>query len=343
MFRTLLLLLLLIISMVSGGGYWLYKYHLSAPLPLNNVLHYTVPPGSTLNHIATDFKNKGLLNSLSAQGWVLYARFQKRAHLIKVGEYFIPVGTTPQQLLDILIAGKSIQHTLTLLEGWNFRQMMGAIRQHPQIVQTIVDNTKIMAKLGKPNQHPEGRFFPDTYYFPTGTTDLDFLHRAYKMMTSKLKSAWENRQNDLPLKKPYDALILASIIEKETGKFEEYPIIAGVFVRRLLKNMLLQTDPTVIYAVGEAFDGNIRKRDLKINNPYNTYKYKGLPPTPIAMPGQGALQAAVNPAEGKSLFFVAKGDGSHYFSATYKEHQCAVRFYQLKKTSSRRCRQYEFH
>lgn len=346
MFRILFLLLLLSIVAVGSGGYWLYQYQLTAPLPLENDLRYVIEPNATLSQIAIDFMDREMLNYPAALAWVSLARLQKRANLIKVGEYLIPVGTTPQQFLDILIAGKTIQYTLTIPEGWNFRQVIAAVRKHPQLVQTLgeVDNATIMTKLGWPNQHPEGRFYPDTYHFPTGTTDVKFLQRAYEMMETELKAAWEKRRKNLPLKNAEEALILASIIEKETGVGEERPLIAGVFVRRLQKNMLLQTDPTVIYAMGETYDGNIRKRDLRIKNPYNTYVYKGLPPTPIAMPGRAALYATVNPAEGDALFFVAKGNGSHYFSATYREHECAVIEYQLKNKAPRRyqsrCKKY---
>ncbi len=346
MFRILFLFLLLFVTAISSGGYWLYKYHLTAPLQIYNDLQYTVKPNTTLRKVAMDLMEKELLDYPTALAWVSLARFQKRAHLIKAGEYLIPLGTTLQQLLDIMIAGRTIQHSLTIPEGWNFRQMMAAIRQHPQIVQTLGDINKatIMAKLGWPDQHPEGRFYPDTYHFPTGTTDVEFLQRAYRVMESELKAAWEKRRDDLPLDTPYEALILASIVEKETGVAEERPLIAGVFVRRLKKDMKLQTDPTVIYALAEAFDGDIRKRDLKIDSPYNTYRYKGLPPTPIAMPGRAALYAVAEPADGNTLFFVAKGDGSHYFSATNREHECAVIEYQLKNKASKsyrnRCRRY---
>jgi UPF0755 protein len=335
---------------IASSGYWLYENRLKAPLPLNNDIHYTVAPNATLRQIAIDLREKELFaypaypTSLL---WFYLARWEKKAHLIKAGEYLIPVGTTPQQFLEILIKGKAIQHSLTIPEGWNFHQMMAAIRKHPQIVQTLeseLDNATLMKQLGKPEQHPEGRFYPDTYHFPSKTTDVNFLQRAYQSMESELKAAWEKRREDLPLKTDYEALILASIVEKETGVAEERPRIASVFVQRLHKNMRLQTDPTVIYALGEAYDGNIRKRDLKNKSPYNTYVHKGLPPTPIAMPGRASLYAAVNPAEGQELFFVAKGDGSHYFSDTYKEHECAVIEYQLKDKAPRKyrrqCRKY---
>jgi UPF0755 protein len=346
MLRTLFLFLLLFMTAISCGGYWLYKYRLTAQLPLYEDVRYTVPSNTTLRQVAIELMDEGLFDYPTALAWVSLARFQKKAHRIKAGEYLIEEGTTPQKLLDIMIAGKTIQHTLTIPEGWNFRQMMAAVRKHPELVQTLgdIENAAIMAKLGWKNRLPEGRFYPDTYHFPTGTTDVKFLQRAYKIMETELKAAWEKRSDDLPLKTPYEALILASIIEKETGAAEERPLIARVFVRRLEKNMLLQTDPTVIYALGEAFDGNLRKRDLRIKNPYNTYVYKGLPPTPIAMPGRAALHAAVNPVESDALYFVAKGNGSHQFSATYREHRCAVIEYQLKNKSPRRyrsqCRKY---
>lgn len=341
MFRILFILLLLFIAALSGSGYWLYNNHLSAPLPLDKDLHYLVEPNDTLNKIAIDLMDKKLLNYPAAFAWVTLARYEKRAHLIKVGEYIIPKNTTPQQLLELLIAGKTIQYSLTILEGWNFFQMMAAIRKHPQLVQTLNDikDKNIMAKLGWPNKHPEGRFYPDTYHFPTGTTDVEFLQRAYKNMEKELKAAWDARSDNLPFNTPYEALTLASIIEKETGVAEERFLIAGVFVRRLQTRMLLQTDPTVIYALGKAFDGNIRRRDLKVDSPYNTYINKGLTPTPIAMPGRAALYAAVNPADGNALYFVAKGDSSHYFSATLREHRCAVIEYQLKDKSPRKYRQ----
>ncbi len=338
MFRVIFILLLFLTIIAGGAGYWIYQYQLTAPLPIEKDIHYTVDQGVGLRHIAIDLMDRKLLNYPAAFSWVALARYQHKAHLIKSGEYLVPKGTTPQEFLNLIISGKTIQHSLTLIEGWNFRQVLAAVRKHPQIVQTLgnLDNKAIMAKLGWPNQHPEGRFFPDTYLFPTGTTDVMFLRRAYKRMQTELALAWEKRQADLPLKSPYEALILASIIEKETAVPEERPLIAGVFVRRLKKGMRLQTDPTVIYALGEAYKGDIRNQDLKVNNPYNTYKNKGLPPTPIAMPGRAALYAAVNPAAGDALYFVAKGGGKHYFSATYKEHNCAVIEYQLKDKSPRR-------
>ncbi|MDM8565276.1 endolytic transglycosylase MltG [Candidatus Halobeggiatoa sp. HSG11] len=340
MLRTLFLLILLIISSIGGSGYWIYKTYLVEPLPIFDDLRYVVKPNSNLRQITIDLIDKELMNYPTGLTWISLARFQKRAHLIKAGEYLIPVGTTPQQMLEIMISGKAISHTLMIPEGWNFKQMMVAIRGHPEIVQTLegMNNKEIMTVLGWPDQHHEGRFYPDTYHFATGTTDVKFLKRSYRMMEKILAKTWEKRKEDLLLKTPYEALILASIVEKETAAVEERPLIAGVFMRRLKENMRLQTDPTVIYALGEKFDGNLRRKDLRVNNPYNTYKNKGLPPTPIAMPGRAALEAATNPTGGDALYFVAKGGGKHYFSVTLKEHECAVIEYQIKNKNPRRYR-----
>ncbi len=346
MLRTIFLLILLIFSSISGSGYWIYKNYLVEPLPIFEDMRYVVKPNTNLRKITIDLMERELMNYPTALTWISLARFQKRAHLIKAGEYLIPVGTTPQQMLDLMISGKVLSHKVMIPEGWNFNQMMTAIRGHPEIVQTLtnMDNKAIMAELGWPEQHPEGRFYPDTYHFSTGTTDVKLLKRSYRMMEKVLAETWEKRKEDSILKTPYEALILASIVEKETAAVEERPLIAGVFIRRLKEKMLLQTDPTVIYALGEKFDGNLRRKDLKVDNPYNTYRYKGLPPTPIAMPGRAALEASVNPTGGDALYFVAKGGGKHYFSVTLKEHECAVIEYQIKNKNLRRyksrCRKY---
>ncbi|MEM7020216.1 MAG: endolytic transglycosylase MltG, partial [Pseudomonadota bacterium] len=263
---------------------------------------------------------------------------------IKAGEYQLPNGASPNRIMDIFIAGKSLEYSLVLVEGWTFRQVLDAVAAHSKLKQTLTGKShrEIMAALNQPDSHPEGRFFPDTYHFNTGMTDLEFLRRAYLKMEDELANAWSQRTEHLPLTSPEEVLILASLIEKETGQASERREIAGVFVRRLKKDMRLQTDPTVIYGLGEAYTGNLRKVDLQQDTPYNTYTRKGLPPTPIAMPGRAALQAAVNPASGSSLFFVARGDGSHKFSATLQAHECAVIEFQLKpkapKQFARRCR-----
>ena len=295
---------------------------------------YILAPGSSVSGLAQDLSNKGYLRSPVYLR--VLARWKGLAQKIKAGEYQLQPGTTPEQLLEQLVAGKVTSYSLTLVEGWNFRQLLAAVAGHPVLQHTLHDlsDQEIMKRLGHEGEHPEGRFLSDTYHFPRGSTDLALLGRAYDAMQQTLKEEWEKRETGLPLETPYQALILASIVEKETGLASERAQIAGVFIRRLKKGMLLQTDPTVIYGMGAEFDGNIRRRDLKRDTPYNTYLRKGLPPTPIAMPGVDAIRAALNPEKGKSLYFVAKGDGSHYFSDTLKQHNDAVRKYQLKKKNN---------
>lgn len=344
MIRTFILIILLIVVALGSGGFWIYQYRLNVPLPLLNDWHYALRANTNLSQVAMDLMEQGLLDYPSALTWVSLARFREEAHKIKAGEYAVPTGTTPQEFLNILITGKSVQYSLTIPEGWNFRQLMEAVHQHSHLKHTLkgLDDSTIMERLGVPGQHPEGRFYPDTYLFPHHFSDIEFLQRAYRKMETELATAWGKRQKNLFLKTPEEALVLASIVEKETGVAEERREIAGVFIRRLQKEMRLQTDPTVIYALGRNFDGNIKKSDLEIDSPYNTYVKKGLPPTPIALPGRKALEAAVNPTEGDALFFVAKSgqEGGHHFSASLPEHECAVDKYQRKKQTAPHCRQF---
>ncbi len=292
----------------------------------------TVEPGSNLTRIAGELEARGVIDS--ALYLRLLNRWQGRQGAIHVGEYALTPGMLPLELLDNMVSGKVVQYSFTIIEGWNFRQMMAALGRHEKIKSTLqgLDDSDIMARLGYEGEHPEGRFLPDTYHFPANSSDVDFLKRAYEAMERRLAAEWQQREEGLPLKSPYEALILASIIEKETAVPAERAQIAGVFIRRLQRNMRLQTDPTVIYGMGERFDGNIRRRDLRRDTPYNTYTRKGLPPTPIAMPSGDAIHAALHPEAGSSLYFVAKGDGSHHFSDTNEEHNRAVRRYQLKKS-----------
>lgn len=343
--RTLILFILLILTAVGSGGFWIYQYKLKAPLPLLNDWHYTLRANRNLSQVAMDLMKKELLDYPTALTWVTLARLNKDAHKIKAGNYTIPVGTTPQEFLAILISGKPTQYSLTIVEGWDFNQLLEAIRNHSRLKITLKDLTNrtietknldkkaIMAQLDQPNQHPEGRFYPDTYFFPAGFSDKEFLQRAYQKMETELATAWAKRQPNLPLKTPEDALTLASIVEKETGLASERREVAGVFIRRLRKGMRLQTDPTVYYAVGKPYTESLTNADLKVDNPYNTYVKEGLPPTPIALPGRGALEAAVNPAEGNALYFVAKGGGEpgHYFSVSLAEHECAVIKYRINE------------
>lgn len=301
--------------------------------PLNigeDGVRYEIKSGDTLTALA---RNLQKLNVLDKPRYLkLLAKVRGTANHIKTGEYLFEAGTTPEQLLKKIVKGATIQYSETIVEGLNFREMMAELQKNEHLEHTLKGQkpTAIMALIGKPGEHPEGRFLPDTYHFPRGTTDVDFLKRAYDAMEKVLNEEWEKRQDGLPLKNAYEALILASIVEKETAVPSERNAIAGVFVRRLIKGMRLQTDPTVIYGIGEKFDGNIRKRDLLKDTPYNTYRRRGLPPTPIAMPGMDAIKAALHPADGDALYFVARGDGSHEFSSTLDQHNNAVIKYQLK-------------
>ncbi|MEW8690590.1 MAG: endolytic transglycosylase MltG [Candidatus Thiodiazotropha endolucinida] len=330
--NRLLGILIFVASILLAWGWMEYDGFVNKSLNLpEEGVNYILHPGMTVRSLAEDLQQRGMLEKPMLLRFI--ARWQGQASKLKAGEYYLPTGTTPPKLLEILSSSQVVQYALTIIEGWTFDQLMAAIRRDPVLAHSLkeVTNDQVMQHLGLDDLHPEGRFYPDTYHFPRGTTDAAFLKRAYKRMESVLEQAWQQRKKQLPLKSPYEALILASIIERETGIPEERGKIAGVFIRRLKRGMLLQTDPTVIYGMGESYNGNIRKRDLTRDTPYNTYLHKGLTPTPIAMPSGAAIRAALNPEEGNSLYFVATGDGGHYFSSTLEEHNKAVRKYQLKR------------
>jgi len=324
--------IVLIGSLLLAWAWMEYEDFRDTPLKLaEESVIFEVPKGATLAAVARDLEEAGVIKDARYLKW--YGRYTGQANRIRAGEYRLTDALRPDDLLNLLVSGKSVTYSLTLLEGWNIRQVRAAVAAHEALKQTLegVDNEKLMELLGLPGVHPEGRFFPETYQFTRGMSDLEFLRRAQRMMDQELAAAWDQKAENIPLKNPYEALILASIVEKETGQASERAQIAGVFTLRLRKGMKLQTDPTVIYGMGERFDGNIRRKDLREDTPYNTYVHTGLPPTPIAIPGRGALRAAVNPAEGKAIYFVARGDGTHAFSATLAEHNAAVRKYQLKR------------
>lgn len=328
---------LIVASFTAGWVLLELQSFLRSPLAVGGqAVVYEVRAGSGLIAVAHDLQRLGLLEHPRLLVW--YARWHGEADRIRAGEYLIEPQLTPRGLLDKLLGGDVLHHNITIPEGWTFRQMLAAVRAHDKIRQTLTgdDEREIMARLGYPGQHPEGRFFPDTYQFPAGTTDVALLQHAYQEMQRRLEQAWQGRDPSLPLATPYEALILASIVEKETGSPDERARIAGVFVRRLQRNMRLQTDPTVIYGLGAGFDGNLRRRDLEADTPYNTYTRAGLPPTPIALPGAAALHAALHPAPGDELYFVARGDGTHQFSASFDEHAAAVKDYQLNNGSRRK-------
>ena len=334
--RILVAAVVLVMLGATGVAAWLwndYRHFVSEPINLpERGTQYRVRAGTTLRQVAAELAGRGILRE------PLYLRLLGRergdANRIKAGDYALEHGMTPNDVIDLFVSGAVIEYSLTLVEGWTFRQALEAVRRHERIVHTLdddIDDEAVMAAIEAPGVHPEGRFFPDTYRFPGGTTDVDFLRRAYERMSGILAEEWAARSEGLPLESAEEALILASIVEKETGLPEERAEVAGVFVRRLRKGMLLQTDPTVIYGMGASFDGNIRRRDLKKDTPYNTYTRSGLTPTPICLPGRDAIHAALHPADGDALYFVATGDGGHKFSATLAEHNRAVRRYQLKR------------
>lgn len=287
--------------------------------------------GSSLSGTARSLRKKGLISM--DQTFILLARVRGVSRAIHTGEYQIKKGMSQYEMLSMFVSGKVITHPLTILEGWNYFQLREQLKKSVKLKQTLtgITDKELMKMLGSDTMHPEGNFYPDTYLYTAGNTDFDILKKAYEKMQHSLEEQWKTRETGLPYKSRYEALIMASIVEKETGQADERPLIAGVFVNRLRKNMRLQTDPTVIYGMGKNFDGNIRKKDLRKDTPYNTYTRHGLPPTPIAMPSEAAIHAALHPAKTDAIFFVSRGDGSHVFTSTLKEHNKAVRKYQLKK------------
>ena len=320
--------------LVALAGWWLYQdmqQQLNTPLKIDVSEYFSIEPGMSLLDVAEGLAQRNWFN------YPIYLQLEGKLQgvdgLIKAGQYQVEPGTTALSLLEMIVAGRVTQHTLTILEGWTFTQIMTAVHENRYIkrVLTSTQPRRVMIEIGYPGYYAEGRFFPDTYYFPAATTDVDFLRRAFRQMETVLSEEWHKRMSGLPYQSPYEALIMASLIEKETAVIDEREKIAGVFVRRLKKNMRLQTDPTVIYALGESYDGDIRHKDLEYDSPFNTYRYKGLPPTPIAAAGRASIRAALQPEPGTALYFVATGEnGRHYFSQTLAEHNKAVAKYQLR-------------
>lgn len=336
LFRISLLIALLAMLVSGTILVWVDQCVLRQPLQLTADRTIDVAPGSTPGGALIRLENEGVLHG---SFWLrLYWRYRMAEVNLHSGEYLLQPGMTASDILRLWQDGEVIQYPLTLVEGWDFRQLRQALASQKKLVQTLTDMTdeQIMAALGKAGEHPEGRFFPDTYRFVQGSRDIDILKQAYQRLETILAEEWAGRAQNLPYENAYQALIMASLIEKETGVSRERSEIAGVFVRRLQKGMLLQTDPTVIYGMGERYNGRIRRSDLLENTPYNTYVIAGLPPTPIAMAGREAIHAALHPAEGNTLYFVARGDGSHVFSPSLEAHNRAVRQYQLKRRADYR-------
>ncbi len=316
---------------VIGLAAWL-AYYAVMPLKLTpKSQEITIQPKSGLKSIANQLVSQGVLK----EPWrfIVLAKLLHKEQYLQAGSYTLNKNISPYQLLLSLNHGKTTQGSITFIEGKTFAQMRQKLQVNDAVKQTItaMSDQQILERIGSNFKVAEGLFFPDTFYFDRNTADVDLLKISYDAMQRKLEKAWQERDQNLPYKTPYEALIMASIIEKETGKASERPMIAGVFINRLRLGMRLQTDPTVIYGMGLRFDGNIRKKDLGIDTPYNTYTRTGLPPTPIAMPGLASIEAALHPAKTNALYFVGRGDGSHEFSSSLDQHNRAVMRYQLKK------------
>lgn len=323
-----LLVIGVIVSVAAVAGFsWWAKSPLTTEGP---VVEFTINPGSGVGAAAQQMRNAGV--PVNPTLFNILARVTGQASRIKAGSYELKPNTSPRRLLTQLVRGEFAQEAITIVEGWTFRQMRAAIQAHPRLRHDTVklSDEELMKKISSEYTKPEGLFFPDTYLFAKGSSELAIYKQAHQAMLNHLKAAWETRDPSLPYKTPYEALTMASIIEKETGQKSERSMIAGVFVNRLRTGMMLQTDPAVIYGMGEAFVGDIRKKDLMTDTPYNTYTRAGLPPTPIALPGIQSLSAALAPAKTQALYFVARGDGTSQFSDNLNDHNRAVNQYQRR-------------
>jgi len=333
MFRSLrrLILMLFLLALgaaVAAGFGWRWA---TGALVMDGPVEFTIPPGSGAYAVGSSAAGAGvpLVPALFAG----LARLSGRAAQLKAGTYLAEPGITPWQLLDKIARGAVLQFSLVIPEGWTWRQMRAAMAGNGNLKPTLGEGgaAGLLRAIGATEAHPEGLFFPDTYVFPRGTPDVEIFRRAYRTQQQRLAAAWAARAPGLPLRTPYEALILASIVEKETGRAADRAEVAAVFINRLRRGMPLQTDPTVIYGLGDAFDGNLRKQHLTTDNPYNTYLRPGLPPTPIALPGVASLEAALHPAASDALYFVARGDGSSVFSKNLDDHNRAVNTYQRRR------------
>lgn len=328
-FLKRLFLLCLLLALAAGG---LLLWFATTPLPLrSSPLDFTIEPGMSLKKASTAMQDAGL----GFEDWQfhLFGRVLRQASAIKAGSYEVEQGVTPWQLLQKLTRGDVSQTDITLVEGKTFRNFRTLLDAHPDLRHDTagLSDTEVLQRIGAAELHPEGLFLPDTYLFAKGSSDVDLLRRAYKAMQARFTLEWDRRAADLPYRSPYEALIMASIIEKETGDPADRGMVASVFVNRLRSGMRLQTDPTVIYGIGERYDGNIRKHHLTTDTDYNTYTRGGLPPTPIAMPGVASIQAALNPPRSDKYYFVSRGDGTSEFSRTLDEHNRAVQKYIFKR------------
>ncbi|WP_120993977.1 endolytic transglycosylase MltG [Stutzerimonas urumqiensis] len=331
-------LMVIVLASVCAVAFVAWKQHaaLEQALAVQEPQLLLVQPGDTPSGLFQRLEADGIIDDAF---WLrVYWRLKLQDATLHSGEYQLVPGTTVRELLGAWQRGDVVRYNLTIIEGWTFKQLLAALEAEPKLEHTLkgLTSEQIMERLGHPSLHPEGRFYPDTYSFTRGTADFDILRRAFERLESVLAEEWARRAEGLPYDDAYQALVMASIIEKETGVPHERSMIAGVFVRRLEKGMLLQTDPTVIYGLGSSYDGTLNRAQLRQPTPYNTYVKPGLPPTPIALVGRAAIHAALHPADGESLYFVARGDGSHVFSATLREHNRAVRQFQLNRRADYR-------
>lgn len=322
---TALIVLIMLGLAGAAGGYAYWQSRLAEPLALTQPLLYQVPAGAGFNQVVADLGRRGVI----ADPWALrvLARVAPdQVPALRVGEYRLKPDMNSRDMMALLASNEVVTYSLTVPEGWTFAQMRGLLDSAKKLEHRTADmsNAEVMALLDADRDHPEGWFFPDTYQYHLGMNDADILRQSHQRMEKMLETAWADRADGLTFDTPYEALIMASLIERETGAPDERREIAGVFKRRMKRGMRLQTDPTVIYGMGSRYDGNITHADLKEKTPYNTYVIDGLPPTPIALPGSAALEAAVNPLPGNTLYFVARGDGSHHFSRSLREHNNAV-------------------
>jgi UPF0755 protein len=322
---------LLVVAVAGIAYYWATQPILSSD---KVAMTFTIDAGSSMRRASNQIASEGVPVNPT---WLwLLARATDKASQIQAGTYELKPGTTPLQLINKMVSGEVMKETLTIIEGWTFRQMRNVINAHPALKHDTakLSDSELIARIAPQYNHPEGLFFPETYVFAPGTSDLLIYRQAFALMQQHLNAAWESRNTALPYKTPYDALVMASIVEKETGHELERDMVASVFVNRLRIGMRLQTDPTVIYGMGEQYQGNIRRKDLTTDTPYNTYTRAGLPPTPIALPGRASIYATFHPAESTSFYFVSRGDGTSHFSPTLQEHNAAVNKYIRNRKSA---------
>jgi UPF0755 protein len=332
--RIAVSLVVLLLAAAAATTLVLNIRSLDTPLRLTAPLRFKVPSGASFARVASDLGKQGVV--ANPRIWTLYARFKGLAPAVKAGEYEIQPGTTPRELLTKMVNGQVLLHSFTIVDGWRVQDLLEALRRNPDIAATLSQQAdfpaqaaQVMSKLGSPGTDAEGQFLPETYRFIGGTTDIEVLRQAHQALVHELDAAWTDRNPDVPLRSSYELLIMASIVEKESGLPQELPKIAGLYLHRLSIGMRLQADPTVIYGLGLRYDGNIHTVDLQTDGPYNTYTRGGLPPTPIALAGAAVIRATARPEKTNAIYFVAstKGDGSHVFSATLEEHNAAVAAY----------------